>query len=110
MTERYPLAELKDLPEDIRAAVLEVQEKAGFVPNVFLALAPLARFPFSRLRGSASSSACDVPPLPLAGEGWGEGKRVRPRKCVWLTARNAKTARRCPISCVSTVRFVRQSI
>ena len=39
MTDRYPLAELKDLPEDIRAKVLEVQEKAGFVPNVFLALA-----------------------------------------------------------------------
>ncbi len=39
MNARYPLAELKDLPEDIRAAVLEVQEKAGFVPNVFLALA-----------------------------------------------------------------------
>ncbi|MDM0028440.1 peroxidase-related enzyme [Variovorax saccharolyticus] len=39
MTDRYPLAELKDLPDDIRAAVLEVQEKAGFVPNVFLALA-----------------------------------------------------------------------
>ena len=39
MTERYPLAELKDLPEDIRATVLAVQEKAGFVPNVFLALA-----------------------------------------------------------------------
>ncbi|HEY2257294.1 MAG TPA: peroxidase-related enzyme [Variovorax sp.] len=39
MTERYPLAELSDLPEDIRAAVLAVQEKAGFVPNVFLALA-----------------------------------------------------------------------
>jgi uncharacterized peroxidase-related enzyme len=38
-TSRYPLAELKDLPEDIRARVLEVQEKAGFVPNVFLALA-----------------------------------------------------------------------
>ncbi|VTU26756.1 putative peroxidase-related enzyme [Variovorax sp. PBL-H6] len=36
---RYPLAELKDLPEDIRTRVLEVQEKAGFVPNVFLALA-----------------------------------------------------------------------
>jgi uncharacterized peroxidase-related enzyme len=36
---RYPLAEMKDLPEDIRAKVLEVQEKAGFVPNVFLALA-----------------------------------------------------------------------
>ena len=39
MTERYPLAELKDLPEDMRARILEVQEKSGFVPNVFLALA-----------------------------------------------------------------------
>ena len=39
MTERYPLAELKDLPEDIRARILEVQEKSGFIPNVFLALA-----------------------------------------------------------------------
>ncbi len=39
MTERYPLAELENLPDDIRAAILEVQEKAGFVPNVFLALA-----------------------------------------------------------------------
>jgi uncharacterized peroxidase-related enzyme len=36
---RYPAPEIKDLPEDIRARVLEVQEKAGFVPNVFLALA-----------------------------------------------------------------------
>ncbi len=36
---RYPLAELKDLPEDMRARILEVQEKSGFVPHVFLALA-----------------------------------------------------------------------
>ncbi|KQX92237.1 peroxidase-related enzyme [Variovorax sp. Root473] len=36
---RYPLAELKDLPDDIRTAILAVQEKAGFVPNVFLGLA-----------------------------------------------------------------------
>jgi len=36
---RYPVPELKDLPEDIRARILEVQEKSGFVPNVFLALA-----------------------------------------------------------------------
>jgi uncharacterized peroxidase-related enzyme len=36
---RYPLTALKDLPEDIKAKVLEVQEKAGFVPNVFFALA-----------------------------------------------------------------------
>lgn len=36
---RYPAPEIKDLPDDIRAKVLEVQEKAGFVPNVFLAFA-----------------------------------------------------------------------
>ncbi|MBP6221096.1 peroxidase-related enzyme [Limnohabitans sp.] len=39
MSNRYPAPEIKDLPEDIRAKVLEVQEKAGFVPNVFLAFA-----------------------------------------------------------------------
>ena len=38
-TPRYPAPEIKDLPEDIQAKVLEVQEKAGFVPNVFLAFA-----------------------------------------------------------------------
>ena len=36
---RYPAPELKDLPEDMRLRILEVQEKSGFVPNVFLALA-----------------------------------------------------------------------
>lgn len=36
---RYPAPEIKDLPEDIRAKVQEVQEKMGFVPQVFLALA-----------------------------------------------------------------------
>ena len=36
---RYPFPDLNALPEDIRAKVLEVQEKAGFIPNVFLALA-----------------------------------------------------------------------
>ena len=36
---RYPVPELKDLPEDLRTRILEVQENAGFVPNVFLALA-----------------------------------------------------------------------
>ena len=38
-TPRYPYPDLQDLPEDIRAKILEVQDKAGFVPNVFLALA-----------------------------------------------------------------------
>ena len=36
---RYPFPDLNALPEDIRTKVLEVQEKAGFIPNVFLALA-----------------------------------------------------------------------
>ena len=34
----YPVPELADLPEDIRNMMLAVQEKAGFIPNVFLAL------------------------------------------------------------------------
>ena len=36
---RFPVPELKDLPEDVRQRILEVQDKAGFVPNVFLVLA-----------------------------------------------------------------------
>jgi uncharacterized peroxidase-related enzyme len=36
---RYPVPELKDLPDDIRDKILQVQEKAGFVPNVFITLA-----------------------------------------------------------------------
>ena len=36
---RFPVPGLKDLPEDIRARILSVQEKSGFIPNVFLALA-----------------------------------------------------------------------
>ena len=33
------MPELKDLPEDIRSRILAIQEKSGFIPNVFLALA-----------------------------------------------------------------------
>ena len=36
---RYPVPKLEELPEDIRDRILAVQEKAGFVPNVFLTLA-----------------------------------------------------------------------
>ena len=36
---RFPVPEIKDLPDDIRARILAVQEKSGFVPNVFLVLA-----------------------------------------------------------------------
>ena len=36
---RYPVPKLEDLPDDIRARILQVQEKAGFIPNVFLTLA-----------------------------------------------------------------------
>jgi uncharacterized peroxidase-related enzyme len=38
-TSRYPVPKLEDLPQDIRDKILEVQEKAGFIPNVFLTLA-----------------------------------------------------------------------
>jgi uncharacterized peroxidase-related enzyme len=36
---RFPVPELAALPADVRARILAVQEKSGFVPNVFLALA-----------------------------------------------------------------------
>lgn len=36
---RYPVPELDALPDDIKAQVAEVAEKAGFVPNVFLGMA-----------------------------------------------------------------------
>ena len=39
MSTRYPFPDIQDLPEDLRTKILEVQDKAGFVPNVFLALA-----------------------------------------------------------------------
>jgi uncharacterized peroxidase-related enzyme len=36
---RYPVPAIEGLPEDLRTRILEVQEKSGFVPNVFLAFA-----------------------------------------------------------------------
>ena len=36
---RYPFPDLNSLPADIRERILQVQDKAGFIPNVFLALA-----------------------------------------------------------------------
>jgi uncharacterized peroxidase-related enzyme len=36
---RYPLPDLNTLPEDLKVKILEVQEKSGFIPNVFLAFA-----------------------------------------------------------------------
>jgi len=36
---RFPVADLDSMPDDVRARIEAVQEKAGFVPNVFLALA-----------------------------------------------------------------------
>ena len=39
MADRYPFPDLGTLPEDIQAKILQVQEKAGFIPNVFLGFA-----------------------------------------------------------------------
>ncbi len=36
---RFPVPEILDLPDDIQKRILAVQEKAGFIPNIFLALA-----------------------------------------------------------------------
>ncbi|MER2526991.1 MAG: peroxidase-related enzyme [Candidatus Competibacter denitrificans] len=36
---RYPIPTLDQLPEDVRARILAVQEQTGFIPNVFLGLA-----------------------------------------------------------------------
>jgi hypothetical protein len=36
---RFPVPDLAEMPEDIRNRILAVQEKSGFIPNVFLVLA-----------------------------------------------------------------------
>src|SRR3954464_11123937 len=36
---RFPVPRLEELPDDVRARILAVEEKAGFIPNVFLVLA-----------------------------------------------------------------------
>ena len=36
---RFPVPKISELPEDLRERILAVQEKSGFVPNVFLVLA-----------------------------------------------------------------------
>ncbi|MGB6239826.1 MAG: peroxidase-related enzyme, partial [Bradyrhizobium sp.] len=36
---RFPVPPVDSLPEDIRSRLLTVQEKSGFIPNVFLTLA-----------------------------------------------------------------------
>src|ERR1043165_2970586 len=36
---RFPIPEISSLPQDIRERIFAAREKAGFVPNVFLALA-----------------------------------------------------------------------
>ncbi len=39
LTKRFPIPAIDSLPDDIRSRLLAVQEKSGFVPNVFLTLA-----------------------------------------------------------------------
>ncbi|MBY0611565.1 MAG: peroxidase-related enzyme [Beijerinckiaceae bacterium] len=36
---RFPVPSLEEMPDDIRNRILEVAEKSGFIPNIFLALA-----------------------------------------------------------------------
>lgn len=39
VSSRFPVPDVADLPDDLRARILQVQERTGFVPNVFLTLA-----------------------------------------------------------------------
>jgi uncharacterized peroxidase-related enzyme len=39
IADRFPMPAVDSLPDDIRSRILAVQEKSGFVPNVFLAFA-----------------------------------------------------------------------
>ena len=39
LVSRFPVPDIESLPQDIKARILKVQEKSGFVPNVFLVLA-----------------------------------------------------------------------
>src|SRR6201993_4664795 len=39
IAKRFPIPSIDQLPDDIRARLIAVQEKSGFVPNVFLGLA-----------------------------------------------------------------------
>jgi len=78
--EPLPRPDLADLPEDIRAKVLEVQEKAGFVPTVFLALA----------RRPASGAPFCVPRRPDAQGGSGLSKGDR--EMIVTTTSAANTA------------------
>jgi uncharacterized peroxidase-related enzyme len=39
LVSRFPVPDIESLPEDVKARILKVQEKSGFVPNVFLVLA-----------------------------------------------------------------------
>ena len=36
---RFPVPDVNDLPDDIKEKVLAIQDRSGFIPNVFLALA-----------------------------------------------------------------------
>ena len=57
---RFPVPEITDLPEDIRSRILTVQEKSGFVPNVFLVLARRPDVVAAARQAAAASANTDV--------------------------------------------------
>ena len=68
---RYPLPDVATLPADIKEKILAVQEKAGFVPNVFLIL---ARRPEEFRAFIAYHDALMLPKLPKNGQTGGLSK------------------------------------
>jgi hypothetical protein len=65
---RYPVPDIADVPEDLRARMLEVQQKAGFVPNVSLTLAHRPERPGSTHSSQMRFSEADGRPITLFGE------------------------------------------
>ena len=53
---RYPVPKLADLPQDMRERIEKVQEKAGFIPNVFLSRSRTGRP--SSARSSTTTTRC----------------------------------------------------
>lgn len=56
---RFPLPALNDLPEDIRDRITEVNDKSGFIPNIFMVLARRPEAFRALLRAEQPNGQCD---------------------------------------------------
>ena len=100
---RYPAPALSSLPDDIRAKILEVQEKAGFIPNVFLGFArrPAEWRAFFAYHDALmnpesverSSRPADRPPLGGAAPAGGQRSTRSGKRGGWIVQRRPRNDR-----------------